>query len=143
MIFTVFVFCFLHLPGNNGNPLTSMVFQTPPFIIKRTGESVASEISCSHNVPNYDIILWYKREGEHKALKLLGYMNNIFPYPEDDVKDKISLDGDDRNHASLSISDLSLNDSGVYFCAASQHSAAGSPHFNTKTLLHLSDRQTC
>ena len=116
---------------------TNSVFQTPPFIIKRSGESVASEIKCSHSITNYDKILWYKQD-EQKALKLLGYLNVIHPYPEDDVKGKISLDGVGSTHSSLSVSNLSLNDNGVYFCAASRHSAADSPQVNTKTLLSLS-----
>uniref|UniRef100_A0A0F8AB83 Immunoglobulin V-set domain-containing protein n=1 Tax=Larimichthys crocea TaxID=215358 RepID=A0A0F8AB83_LARCR len=64
------------------------------------------------------------------------------PNPEDDVKGKISFDGDGQTHSSLTISDLVLNDTGVYFCAASQHSAADSPQVNTKTLLDLSARKT-
>ncbi|XP_049452565.1 uncharacterized protein LOC125901166 [Epinephelus fuscoguttatus] len=50
------------------------VFQTPPFIMKKTGQSVAREINCSHSITNYDVILWYKQD-QHKALKLLGYLN--------------------------------------------------------------------
>ncbi|KAA8581852.1 hypothetical protein FQN60_008592, partial [Etheostoma spectabile] len=95
---------------------TNSVFQTPPFIIKRTGESVASEINCSHSIKDYDKILWYKQD-EQKALKLLGYLNVMHPYPEDDVKGKISFDGVGSAHCRLSVSNLSLNDNGVYFCA--------------------------
>uniref|UniRef100_A0A8C3A817 Ig-like domain-containing protein n=1 Tax=Cyclopterus lumpus TaxID=8103 RepID=A0A8C3A817_CYCLU len=93
------------------------VFQTPPSIIKRTGEWVYHEISCSHNITNYDVMLWYKREEEQGSLEYLGYMNMIFPFPEDDVKEKISFEGDARKHSRLNISDLALHDSGVYFCA--------------------------
>ena len=53
------------------------------------------------------------------------------------MKDKISFDGDGRTHSNLNISNLSLSDSGVYFCAASLHSAADSPLVNTKTLLYV------
>ncbi|KAI3367434.1 hypothetical protein L3Q82_026296, partial [Scortum barcoo] len=116
---------------------TNSVLQTPPFIIKRTGESVTSEIKCSHKTTSFNQILCYKQD-EHKALKLLGYLNVDTPYPEDDVKEKISFDGDGSKASNLTVSNLSLNDSGVYFCAASQHSAADSPQVNTKTLLHLS-----
>ncbi|KAL7380024.1 hypothetical protein ABVT39_010125 [Epinephelus coioides] len=91
---------------------SNSVFQTPPFIIKETGQSVAGEINCSHSIPNYDRILWYKQD-EQGALKLLGnlFVNNA--NVEDDVKGKISLDGDGRTHSRLSISDLALNDSGL------------------------------
>ncbi|KAM3595296.1 uncharacterized protein V6R79_021175 [Siganus canaliculatus] len=74
------------------------------------------------------------RQDENRALKLLGYLNTQFPYPEEDVKDKISFDGDGSKESSLSVSGLELKDSGVYFCAASRHSAAGSRGVETKTL---------
>uniref|UniRef100_A0A3Q3WRN9 Ig-like domain-containing protein n=1 Tax=Mola mola TaxID=94237 RepID=A0A3Q3WRN9_MOLML len=109
-------FVFLH----TGASQTNSVLQKPPFIIKRADESVVSGIYCSHKMTGHDRILWYKQD-EHKALKLLGYLNVNFPNPEDHVKGKISFDGDGRTHSSLSISNLSLSDSGVYFCAASHH----------------------
>lgn len=113
---------------------TNRVVQKPPFILKRTGEPVVSGISCSHKITNYQTILWYKQD-EHKALKLLGYIVLTEAKPEDDVKGKISFDGDGRKQSNLSISDLLLKDSGVYFCAASYHSAAHSLQVNTKTSL--------
>ena len=95
------------------------IYQTPPGIIKRTAQSVDGDTKCSHNITLYDVILWYKQD-EHKALKLLGYLNmNMAPNLEDDVKGKISFDGDGRKLSALSISDLQLKDSAVYFCAAS------------------------
>lgn len=87
-------------------------------MVKKAGESVDREIKCSHSITSYQVILWYKQD-EHKALKLLGYMNINFPNIEDDVKNKISFDGDGRSHSNLTISDLKLDDSAVYFCAAS------------------------
>lgn len=118
------------------------VSQNPPFIIKRTGESVVRGINCSHKIQNYDAILWYKQD-EHKALKLLGLLNVKSPYPEDDVKGKISFDGEGSKQSSFSISDLALSDSGVYFCAASRHSAADSPQVSTKTLYMFRLLSTC
>uniref|UniRef100_A0A3B4XBR0 Ig-like domain-containing protein n=1 Tax=Seriola lalandi dorsalis TaxID=1841481 RepID=A0A3B4XBR0_SERLL len=79
----------------------------------------------------FKICSFYSRN-EHK-LKFLGYLNLDNPYPEDDVKGKISFKGDGRKHSNLTISNVSLNDSGVYFCAASYHSATDSPQVNTKT----------
>ncbi|XP_042356676.1 uncharacterized protein LOC121953577 [Plectropomus leopardus] len=113
MIFGFFIFCFLHLPENNGASNSDRVSQTPPFIIKKTGEPFANNnISCSHSIPNYEVILWYKQD-QHKALKLLGYMNVIFENIEVDVTGKISIDGDGRTTSRLSVSDLSFNDSGL------------------------------
>lgn len=111
---------------------THSVSQKPPFTIMRTGESLVSGINCSHDISGYDLIYWYKQD-ENRILKYLGYLNLQFPTPEDDVKGKISFDGDGSKHSSLSISDLLLDDSGVYFCAASSHSAADSPQLSTQT----------
>ncbi|KAF3845349.1 hypothetical protein F7725_008512 [Dissostichus mawsoni] len=55
------------------------VFQTPPFIMKRSGESVDREINCSHSIPSYDRILWYKQD-QHQNMKFLGYLNVKYPY---------------------------------------------------------------
>lgn len=170
MMFMVLIVCLLHLPELNGEKhnnvphsktlcslwvpclksalfcstgaQTNRVVQTPPLIIKRTGESVVSGISCSHKITDYQTILWYKQD-EHKALKLLGYVFLDSAYPEDDVKEKISFNGDGRKQSNLSISDLLLKDSGVYFCAASYHSAAHSLQVSTKTSFVLRLLNTC
>ncbi|KAM7403595.1 hypothetical protein PAMA_004171 [Pampus argenteus] len=117
MMFTVIIFCFFHLPWIKASKTNSVV-QTPPFIIKRTGENVASEIYCSHSITGYDRILWYKQDG-HKAPKLLGYLNLQFENLEDDVKGKVSFNGHGSKHSNFTIFNLTLNDSAVYFCAAS------------------------
>ncbi|CAF92561.1 unnamed protein product, partial [Tetraodon nigroviridis] len=109
------------------------VSQTPPSMVKREADPLVSGINCSHQIPGFQVILWYKQD-EHKALKFLGSLNYIVRNLEDDVKGKISFDGDGSSHSSLNISALSLADSGVYFCAASLHSVAHPPQDNTKTL---------
>uniref|UniRef100_A0A3Q3X772 Immunoglobulin V-set domain-containing protein n=1 Tax=Mola mola TaxID=94237 RepID=A0A3Q3X772_MOLML len=105
-------------------PDTNGIVQEPPFIIKRSAESVDRGIHCSHGIRNYDVILWYKREGRG-ALKLLGHLNVNFVNLEDDVKGKILFDGHGSSKSGLTIYNLTLSDSGVYFCAVRQHSAAG------------------
>lgn len=126
------MFCFFTGASN-----TNSIFQTPLFIIKRSASSVVSGINCSHNITNYDVILWYKQEGQG-VLKLLGNLNVNFINLEDNVKGKISFDGHGRTNSELTIYNLTLSDSGVYFCAAREHSAAYSLQVNTKTYLYLS-----
>uniref|UniRef100_A0A668RDI7 Ig-like domain-containing protein n=1 Tax=Oreochromis aureus TaxID=47969 RepID=A0A668RDI7_OREAU len=104
-------FCF-----STGASDTKSANQTPPSIIKRIGESVQSEIKCSHSIPSYDVILWYKQD-EKGVLQLLGYLNLEYPNIEVDVKGKISFDGDGQKHSNLTISNVSVTDSAVYFCA--------------------------
>ncbi|KAL3968532.1 ETS domain-containing transcription factor ERF [Sarotherodon galilaeus] len=123
MISTVFILFFFQLMGDNGVSSTYTVQQTPPSIIKKVGQSVSSEIHCSHSVSIFDRILWYKQD-EHRALKFLGYLNGEYPYPENDVKGKISFNGNARKHSNLTISNVSVTDSAVYFCAASTGSEA-------------------
>uniref|UniRef100_A0A8C4NI53 Ig-like domain-containing protein n=1 Tax=Dicentrarchus labrax TaxID=13489 RepID=A0A8C4NI53_DICLA len=88
-------------------------------------------LDCRHTKDaNYRQMYWY-RQLPGETMKLI-----------DDVKGKISFDGNGQKYSNLNISSLSLNDSGVYFCAASRHSASDSPQVNTKTLLYLpADRQ--
>uniref|UniRef100_A0A8P4KI28 Ig-like domain-containing protein n=1 Tax=Dicentrarchus labrax TaxID=13489 RepID=A0A8P4KI28_DICLA len=105
---------------STGASKTNSVLQTPSFIIKRTGESVARGINCSHSITGYYVILWYKQQ--QGALKLLGYLNGDAVNLEEDVKGKISFDGEGNKHSSLTISNLTINDSGVYFCAWDIHS---------------------
>ncbi|KAF3845333.1 hypothetical protein F7725_008496 [Dissostichus mawsoni] len=70
--------------SSTGASYSDSVFQTPPFIMKRSGESVDREINCSHSIPSYNRILWYKQD-QHQNMKFLGYLNVKYPYPEDDV----------------------------------------------------------
>lgn len=111
------IFSFLLKGGFN----QTYVFQTPPSIIKKPGESVDGEIHCSHNVSKSDHILWYKQD-KHQVPEFLGYLNRNWPYPEDNVSDKISFTGDSRDYSNLTISAVLVNDSAVYFCAVSWHS---------------------
>ncbi|XP_037833876.1 uncharacterized protein LOC108233918 [Kryptolebias marmoratus] len=112
---------FLHPPVNDGASDQTFVFQTPPSIIKKPGESVDGEIHCSHNASDSDHLLWYKQD-KHQAPKCLGYLNRNMPHPEEDVEDRINFAGESSDYSNLTISAVSVNDSAVYFCAVSQHS---------------------
>ncbi|XP_072314373.1 uncharacterized protein [Eucyclogobius newberryi] len=96
------------------------VFQTPLDVIKLEGELI-SGLRCSHKDSNFEHILWYK-QGKSAKFKLLGFLNAKSASPEDDVKDGVGLSGDGRSSATLSIKNLTVEDSAVYFCAARRHS---------------------
>uniref|UniRef100_A0A3Q3C153 Ig-like domain-containing protein n=1 Tax=Haplochromis burtoni TaxID=8153 RepID=A0A3Q3C153_HAPBU len=140
MIAVVSIFCFLHLPemtgreNNNTNDKThNVLLKISVFnvIFFRIGESVESEIKCSHSIPGYQVILWYKQD-EKGVLQFLGYLNLELTKTEKDGKGKISFDGDGQKYSNLAISDVSVTDSAVYFCAASQHSTTDSTESHLK-----------
>ncbi|KAK2878615.1 hypothetical protein Q8A67_019406 [Cirrhinus molitorella] len=70
-----------------------IVFQSPGDLIKNQDESAV--ITCTHNIPSYDRILWYKKD--IMGFKLMGYLNLIYDNPELEFKSKIKLDGDGRS----------------------------------------------
>uniref|UniRef100_A0AAZ1X1K9 Ig-like domain-containing protein n=1 Tax=Oreochromis aureus TaxID=47969 RepID=A0AAZ1X1K9_OREAU len=96
-----------------GSSLSHQVSQTPANIYT---EGEEAKIYCWHSNPSYDQILWYKKS--EKQLQLLGYMYYDKSYPEPGVN--ITMDGD---NCTLTIKDLKVSSSGVYFCAASYHKA--------------------
>uniref|UniRef100_A0A3B5L5W7 Ig-like domain-containing protein n=1 Tax=Xiphophorus couchianus TaxID=32473 RepID=A0A3B5L5W7_9TELE len=107
--------------SSTGASLGDQVRQTPFDILAKRGE--AASISCSHSIQNYNVILWYKRL-EDTQLQLLGYrfLGESFIETGVDVEMQGSADRDQT--CTLMIKELIESSSGVYFCAASYHSAA-------------------
>ncbi|MEQ2304439.1 hypothetical protein AMECASPLE_027017 [Ameca splendens] len=105
----------------SGSSLSDQVHQTPFYIQASPGE--AARINCSHSIQSYNVILWYKRS-EDRQLELLGYMFLTNSYPEPGVNVMIQGSADKDQICTLTIKELSVSSSAVYFCAASYHSAA-------------------
>ncbi|KAL7380197.1 hypothetical protein ABVT39_013510 [Epinephelus coioides] len=99
-----------------GSSLSNKVQQTPTEMYAETGKT--ADISCSHNVQDYNQILWYK-QSKNKQMQLLGYMNVNTGYPEAGLSVKIDGGADKGQNCTLTTEELSLNSSAVYFCAAS------------------------
>ncbi|KAK3537722.1 hypothetical protein QTP70_017887 [Hemibagrus guttatus] len=91
------------------------VIQNPPDLIKYEDEF--AEIKCAHTVNNYDRILWYKHS-QDTGFTFMGYLLNAYPNLEADFKSKVKFNGDGRNNGSLTLNNVSVSDSAVYFCAA-------------------------
>ncbi|XP_034531368.1 uncharacterized protein LOC117806520 [Notolabrus celidotus] len=91
------------------------VNQDPSDVIKRLGEPAI--FNCRHKISGYNRILWYKQL-EDGQMEYLGYMNVNTGYPED--KDKVSITGNanENENCTLTIKEVDLNSSAVYFCAA-------------------------
>uniref|UniRef100_A0A673LXT3 Ig-like domain-containing protein n=1 Tax=Sinocyclocheilus rhinocerous TaxID=307959 RepID=A0A673LXT3_9TELE len=96
--------------------LGKTVLQTPDNLIKNQDESAV--IICTHNIPSYYRILWYKQSPDMLGFKLMGYLNYDKENKEPEFEKKIKLDGDGQKNGTLIINNLMLNDSAVYFCAS-------------------------
>ena len=96
--------------------------QTPPDMFKTQEES--AKFQCSHNISSYDVILWYQ-QSQNTGLTLLGYVYRMNKNKESAFEHKIELSGSSGTNEDsfITIKSLSLNDSALYFCAASEHSA--------------------
>uniref|UniRef100_A0A3Q4M9Y9 Ig-like domain-containing protein n=1 Tax=Neolamprologus brichardi TaxID=32507 RepID=A0A3Q4M9Y9_NEOBR len=95
------------------------VDQTPANIYT-TGEE--AKIYCSHSIQSYNTILWYKQSEE--TLQLLGHLRFGTGTPETGVNVIIDGGAEKEENCTLTITDLKVSSSGVYFCAASYHSAS-------------------
>uniref|UniRef100_A0A3P9NUN1 Immunoglobulin V-set domain-containing protein n=1 Tax=Poecilia reticulata TaxID=8081 RepID=A0A3P9NUN1_POERE len=128
----MFLLCCISLQALlvSGASLGDQVRQTPLNIVENRGE--AARISCSHSIQMYNMILWYKRL-EDKQLQLLGYRFFGETLLEPGVAVKVEGSADRDQTCTLMIKELNESSSGVYFCAASYHSAAQPQLIRTKT----------
>lgn len=106
------------------------VEQSPFDIIKNPKES--AQLHCSYSVKNFEQILWYKQSGDRNLI-YLGYQNIKYTYSEPEAK--INLDEERNSNATLTVNNLIVKDSTVYFCAVQVHSVSVSPPPCTKTLI--------
>ena len=96
--------------------------------------SKSAEMNCSHNKDaGHNQMYWYKqRPGE--SMTLIVYM--VFDGQPDygrAPQNKYVAIKDDIKTGALTVNDLQLEDSGVYFCAVSKHSDVRSMSSWTKT----------
>jgi len=80
------------------------------------------EMVCSHDDNTMLVMLWYQQK--NTAMDLIGYSYGVSePTNEDGFKERFTLKRTDTLNGALEISELSLSDSAVYYCAVSMHSA--------------------
>lgn len=117
------MFC-LHLswffPPPIGSSLSDKVQQSPPDIHKSSEKEV--KIQCSHSIDSYNRILWYKQTS--RDMQLLGFRFAGSSTLEEGAKVEIGGGANKGETCTLTIKEHRENSSGVYFCAASLHSAS-------------------
>ena len=80
-------------------------------------------LNCSHSIKDYDIF-WFKQQRNDKQLKLLGSLFTTQGNPEKGIDIVLSGSAYEDQTGTLTIPNLSVDSSAVYFCAASFHNAA-------------------
>ncbi len=96
--------------------------QNPKHILAKKNNM--EEIKCSHNDSNMLYMFWYQQKDTSMALIVFSYgATGDDPNSEDEFKDRFKLERKETLNGVLKISDLSLSDSAVYYCAVSLHSA--------------------
>lgn len=118
---------------STGQSRDSKVHQTPTAFIKGPGENV--QLSCSHAITSYYMILWYQQSAGDTALKLIGYASYESITMEAPFQKHFNVSGDGSKEAFLHILDLrQREDSAEYFCAASYAQCCRCLSPSTKTL---------
>lgn len=97
------------------------VLQSPAELLRQRNEKV--KLSLTHQISNYDTILWYQRSPGDTALKLIAYMYYKTPNVESQFQSRFSVSGDGEKEAHLHFLNLKHpEDTGEYFGAAYMHS---------------------
>uniref|UniRef100_A0A3B4FTX6 Ig-like domain-containing protein n=1 Tax=Pundamilia nyererei TaxID=303518 RepID=A0A3B4FTX6_9CICH len=96
---------------NTSSQKEAVYLDQDPADIYTRGED--AKIYCSHSIPSYNQILWYKQL--ETQLQFLGYMYLNNDNPETGVN--VMMNG--SSTCTLTIKGLIVNSSAVYFCAAS------------------------
>uniref|UniRef100_A0A8C1CB43 Ig-like domain-containing protein n=2 Tax=Cyprinus carpio TaxID=7962 RepID=A0A8C1CB43_CYPCA len=86
-----------------------VIQQSPKHLLLRVEEKEA-KFSCRHGDSSYQYLYWYQQKS-----------NVGEPSPEDKFKTRFNITGHATQDAFLLISNISAEDSAVYFCAASEH----------------------
>ncbi len=98
------------------------VQQNPTSMLANKNKTVV--IKCSHDDSNMDYMQWYQQKDTAMVLIVFSYSaTGGDPSYEDKFKDRFELERKHILNGVLKISDLSLSDSAVYYCAVSMHSA--------------------
>ena len=105
-----------------GASLSDQVHQNPPEMVVAIESGPTVTLNCSHSIKDYNRILWYKQQHNNKQLEFLGYIY-VTANPEKGMDVAMSGSAEQNQTASLTIQNISVEKSAVYFCAARFHNA--------------------
>ncbi|XP_061098611.1 M1-specific T cell receptor beta chain-like [Conger conger] len=107
-------------------------FEQSPSLIARPGEN--TEIKCRHSESDYHNMYWYRQAVDGQVLVLIGFGHSREkPTYEAQFKARFQFTREAVQRSSLHISALTVEDTAVYFCAASSHSARSWASYSIKT----------
>uniref|UniRef100_A0A673NNK6 Immunoglobulin V-set domain-containing protein n=1 Tax=Sinocyclocheilus rhinocerous TaxID=307959 RepID=A0A673NNK6_9TELE len=103
-----------------GESLSDQVHQNPPHLITKVEKTV--QISCSHTIKDYNMILWYQQLKGNSALNLIGYVYYKDPTTENQYKNQFSIGGNGEESSTLNVTleREHVGSTAVYYCAASK-----------------------
>ncbi|MEQ2238209.1 hypothetical protein ILYODFUR_030903 [Ilyodon furcidens] len=101
----------------------SDVTQTP---LLWTNESQSATMNCSHTKDdNHNQMYWYQQlPGQNMKLIVFTTTYSAHQYEKGFSEEKFPAEKNNAQTGSLTVKKLQPEDSGVYFCAVSQHSDA-------------------
>lgn len=114
------MFLYFYLPTD----LSECVrFEQPSDLIANLTDNV--KISCKHDDKNLYVMLWYQQRRESTTMALISYnYDTATPNYEAGYTTRFEHNRIDTVTGDLTISNLNLSDSAVYYCAARMHSAS-------------------
>ena len=114
--------------------------QTPSDVLEKQNSSRVN-LSCEHQIPSYDTILWYRRSQGSNRLDLIAYVYYKQPTVEANFTGYFSVDGDGEKWSRLELlKPRSPEDTGEYYCAARMHCDEEPTYAATKTLMLPQER---
>uniref|UniRef100_A0A3Q4GEU4 Ig-like domain-containing protein n=1 Tax=Neolamprologus brichardi TaxID=32507 RepID=A0A3Q4GEU4_NEOBR len=107
---------------NTGSSLSDRVHQDPADMYKMQGQT--AEITCSHSIDSYNVILWYKQT-KNNQLQLLGHVYSTKTEASSSTHSlvgniKTNIQAAEKTLRTLNVNNMQQNDSGIYFCPISK-----------------------
>ncbi len=102
--------------------ICSPVIQQSPKHLLQTLEEKEEKLFCRYSDSSYQYIFWYQQKSNGGYLELIGMLSYGTASLEEKIKPQFNITGHAKEDTFLHISSISVEDSAIYFCAASLHS---------------------